>query len=48
MKANGFLNGIAAAVLLTLPIGSVYAFSLFATHIAEVCGTTLQNAQYAF
>ena len=48
MKANGFLNGIAAAVLLTLPIGSVYAFSLFAPQIAEACGTTLQYVQYAF
>ena len=48
MKANGFLNGIVAAVLLTLPIGSVYAFSLFAPQVAEACNTTLQNAQYAF
>ena len=48
MKANGFLNGIAAAILLTLPIGSVYAFSFFAPQIAEACNATLQNAQYAF
>lgn len=48
MKANGFLNGIVAAVILTLPIGSVYAFSIFSTQIAEACDVTLQYVQYAF
>ena len=48
MKSNGFLNGILPAMLLTLPVGSVYAFSLFAPSIAEVCNASMQYVQYAF
>lgn len=48
MKANGLVNGIIAAMLLTLPVGSVYAFSLFAPSMADACCVTLSQMQYAF
>lgn len=48
MKNNGFLNGILPAILLTLPVGSVYAFSLFASSMTEACNSTMQYVQYAF
>ena len=48
MKNNGFLNGIVAAVLLTLPVGSVYAFSFFAPEMASICKVTLSKMQLAF
>lgn len=48
MKVNGLVNGIIAAVLLTLPVGSVYAFSLFAPSMADACHVTLSQMQYAF
>lgn len=45
---NGWLNGIVAAILLTLPVGSVYAFSLFSSGMVEACGVSMQLVQYAF
>ena len=48
MKSNGYLNGIIPAILLTLPVGSVYAFSLFAPSISALCNTSMQYVQYAF
>lgn len=48
MVRNGWINGVLAAILLTLPIGSVYAFSLFAPGLAEACGVSLAQMQYAF
>ena len=48
MKANGFLNGIVPALLLTLPVGSVYAFSLFAPSIASMCNASMPYVQWAF
>ena len=48
MNKNGYVNGILAALLLTLPVGSVYAFSLFASGMAEACNVSLQMMQYAF
>ena len=45
---NGWKNGILAAILLTLPVGSVYAFSLFAPGMAEACNVSMQMIQYAF
>lgn len=48
MKTNGWLNGILAAIMLTLPVGSVYAFSLFAPGMAEACNVSMQMIQYAF
>lgn len=45
---NGWLNGIVAALLLTLPVGSVYAFSLFAAKMAEACNVSMSLMQYAF
>lgn len=40
--------GIIPAILLTLPIGSVYAFSLFAGEIAVYTGLSLTSIQFAF
>ena len=48
MRTNGFLNGIVAAILLTLPVGSVYSFSLFAPMFANACNVSMQLIQYAF
>lgn len=48
MKTNGWFNGIFASLLLTLPVGSVYAFSLFAPSMAEACNVSLKMIQYAF
>lgn len=47
-RSNGWLNGILPAVLLTLPVGSVYAFSLFASQISAACGSPAQCVQWAF
>jgi OFA family oxalate/formate antiporter-like MFS transporter len=48
MTKNKFLHGILAAVLTTLPIGAVYAFSLFSSSMATICGVTLGEMQWAF
>ena len=48
MNKNGYVNGILAAILLTLPVGSVYAFSLFSAGMAEACNVSMQMIQYAF
>ena len=39
---------IIPSILLTLPIGSVYAFSLFSGEIATFTGLSLTNIQFAF
>lgn len=43
-----FLHGILAAILTTLPIGAVYAFSLFSAPIAGICGVALSQIQLVF
>lgn len=48
MTKNNFLHSILAAVLTTLPIGAVYAFSLFSSSMAAICGVTLGEMQWAF
>lgn len=45
---NKIFNGILPAIMLTLPIGSVYAFSLFSTDIANIVQCTFKEVQYAF
>lgn len=42
------LRSIVPAVLITLPIGSVYAFSLFAPLMAEHLGASIRSVQFAF
>ena len=41
-------SSIIPSILLTLPIGSVYAFSLFSGEIATFTGLSLTNIQFAF
>ena len=41
-------SSIIPSILLTLPIGSVYAFSLFSGEIATFTGLSLTNVQFAF
>lgn len=48
MNKDGFLHGILAAILTTLPIGAVYAFSLFSSSMASICGVTLGEIQWVF
>jgi len=48
MTKNRIANGIIPAMLLTLPVGSVYAFSLFSSSFAEACGVSMQMMQWAF
>jgi OFA family oxalate/formate antiporter-like MFS transporter len=47
-KTNRWLNGIVPAVLLTLPVGSVYAFSMFSGAFAEACKVPMTTMQWAF
>lgn len=42
------LNAVVPAMLITLPIGSVYAFSNFSKDIADCIGCTLPEIQFAF
>ena len=48
MKNNGIIRGILPAIFLTLPIGSVYAFSIFLNDITTICGVSKQTAQLCF
>ena len=43
-----FFRGIFPAMLITLPIGSVYAFSIFSTDILNVIGCSFKEIQFAF
>jgi OFA family oxalate/formate antiporter-like MFS transporter len=43
-----FFRGIFPAMLITLPIGSVYAFSLFSTDIANLIQCSFKEIQFAF
>lgn len=43
-----FFNGIFPSILITLPIGSVYAFSLFSSDIANLIGCSFKEIQFAF
>lgn len=45
---KGLFHGIVPAILLTLPIGSVYAFSLFSNDMAAACHVQLSQMQIAF
>jgi OFA family oxalate/formate antiporter-like MFS transporter len=45
---NGIVRGIIPAILLTLPVGSVYAFSIFSPTMAELCHVSLTAMQVAF
>ena len=47
-KLNRWVNGVLPAVLLTLPVGSVYAFSLFSSSFAEACKVSSSAMQWAF
>jgi len=47
-RLNRWLNGVLPAVLLTMPVGSVYAFSLFSSSFAEACGVSMSMMQWAF
>lgn len=47
-KLNRWVNGVLPAVLLTLPVGSVYAFSLFSSSFAEACRVSSSAMQWAF
>lgn len=47
MKSK-FFKSIFPSILLTLPIGSVYAFSLFSTDIANAVNCSFKEIQFAF
>lgn len=42
------INGILPALLITLPIGSVYAFSLFSTDMMNILQCSFKEIQFAF
>ena len=42
------IHGIIPAVLLTLAVGSIYAFSLFVEPISAIIGSTVVQTQFAF
>lgn len=42
------IHGIIPALLITLPIGSVYAFSLFSTDMANILSCSFKEIQFAF
>jgi len=44
----GIIRAIVPSILITLCIGSVYAFSFFAKDISEYIGSNLGNVQFAF
>ena len=48
MTKKAILCGIVPAILLTLPIGSVYAFSMFAPALSDSCNASMRCVQYAF
>lgn len=45
---NGWLNAVAPALLLALPVGSVYAFSCVAEQLAAACAVSIGQMQWAF
>jgi OFA family oxalate/formate antiporter-like MFS transporter len=45
---NKIIRGIIPALLITLPIGSVYAFSLFSTDISTYINCSFKEIQFAF
>ena len=47
-KILSIYHGIIPALLITLPVGSVYAFSLFSTDMCNVLQCSLKEIQFAF
>lgn len=45
---NGWLNSVVPAMLLALPVGSVYAFSYIAEQLASACAVGISQIQWAF
>ena len=45
---NSFIRAVLPSILLTICVGSIYAFSLFVNDIAVYIGATQQQVQFAF
>ena len=48
LKNNSFIRAVLPSILLTICVGSIYAFSLFVNDIAEYIDATQQQVQFAF